>query len=200
LTRSRANILVLIAALAVLALWAPSAHASYQSAISDCSDNGQMDSHHSRSDIKKAYNHLPTDVAEYTDCRDVLRAALAAGAKPGGSGGGGSGYNPPANPSLTTGSGATASSPGDLKALGDATRHSADSRARAPKVSIAGIDVSPGQGGLANAASTEGANKLPHSLLWSLIAVGLLAALAAILLVRQRLPETRRAALRLFRR
>ena len=200
MTRSRANILVVIAALAVLALWAPAAHANYKDAINDCSDNGQLDRHHSRADIKKAYDNLPTDIAEYTDCRDVLRAALAAGTKPGGSSGGGSGYNPPANPSLTTSSGATASSAGDFKALGDATRHSGDSHSRAPKVSIAGIDVSPGKGGLVNAASTEGANKLPRSLLWSLIAVGVLAALATILLVRHRLPETRRAALRLFRR
>jgi hypothetical protein len=71
--------LLLLGLLAVL-LMAPAARAaSINQIIRDCADDGVLEGHYSPGDLRKALRHLPTDVAEYTSCTDVLsRAATAA--------------------------------------------------------------------------------------------------------------------------
>src|SRR5256885_6185368 len=79
------------------------AQASPQDVLRDCAQDGKLDHHYSISDLKKAEKKLPTDVDEYTNCRDVINQAEVqgsggnghgeahgAGAGSGGSGGGGS--------------------------------------------------------------------------------------------------------------
>src|SRR3954470_1447041 len=76
--------------------------ASPQQVIRDCAQDGKLDRHYSLSDLKNAEKKLPTDVDEYTNCRDVINQAEVqgsggndhgkahgAGAGSGGSGGGG---------------------------------------------------------------------------------------------------------------
>jgi hypothetical protein len=75
----------------MFALLAPAvAHAGGSAVIRDCTDDGRLEGHYTQADLRDALNSIPTDVDEYTDCRDVIRrAAFSAGA----SGGGGKGGN-----------------------------------------------------------------------------------------------------------
>lgn len=43
--------------------------------IKDCADDGQLQGSYSQSDLRDARQNMPSDVAEYTDCADVLRRA-----------------------------------------------------------------------------------------------------------------------------
>src|SRR4051794_41899322 len=53
--------------------------------IQDCVQNGKLTHDYPPSLIRKARNNLPSDVDEYTDCRDLLSTPSGGG---GGSGGG----------------------------------------------------------------------------------------------------------------
>ncbi len=65
-----------------------SAHAANGEAVlRDCNDNGKLDKKYSQSDYRDAIENIPTDLDEYTDCRDVIRRAQL-GLDNAGSGGG----------------------------------------------------------------------------------------------------------------
>src|SRR3954453_2084645 len=53
--------------------------ASPQAVIRDCAQDGKLDQHYSLSDLKNAEKKLPTDVDEYTNCRDVINQAEVQG-------------------------------------------------------------------------------------------------------------------------
>src|SRR6266536_2740159 len=53
--------------------------ASPQSVIRDCAQDGRLDHQYSASDLRKAEQQLPTDVDEYTNCRDVINQAEVTG-------------------------------------------------------------------------------------------------------------------------
>ena len=160
---------------------APAAQASWQQAIRDCANDGRLHQHYSQSDLEQALRHLPPDIAEYTDCSSVLKAALAG---PGGSGGSGGG----------AGGGPAIPTPAETNAIHGVTS------GRPPRLSIAGHQVTPGTGGVFHLASETAQNKLPQPLLWSLIALATMFALAGAVALRHRLPGMRRVALRVFRR
>jgi hypothetical protein len=71
------------------------AGASGRSVVRDCTDNGRIDSHHSQGDYKSALGGLPSDVDEYTDCRQIIEQAkrrdASSSSSSGGSGGSGGG-------------------------------------------------------------------------------------------------------------
>ena len=85
----------ILCALALLAALPAVAVASPEEIFEDCQD-GRLDKRYSAKDYRQALNGLPTDIDEYTNCRDVIRRAQlgfdgdAAGGA-GGSGGGGGG-------------------------------------------------------------------------------------------------------------
>jgi hypothetical protein len=191
------HILVALVALCVLGTTAPAAFADYHAVIRECYNTGQLTpGKYSRKDLKDARRHLPSDIKEYSDCEDLINAALAAANKKGG----GSSSSPPppavaANPAFTTPSGAQAASQDDLNALNEATKP----RAR-PQVAVAGAKLSPSTGGVINAAKSTDANSLPLPLLLSLIALAAMAGVGGATVLRQRWPQIRRAPLRLFRR
>ncbi len=96
----RRVIVPIFALVCALALWMPaSAPASGRAVIRDCTDDGQLSKSYTQKDYRDALAHLPTDVDEYTDCRDVIRRAQLGGANsskrgpggPGAAGGGGGG-------------------------------------------------------------------------------------------------------------
>ncbi|MBX5441734.1 MAG: hypothetical protein IRZ32_09430 [Solirubrobacteraceae bacterium] len=91
----RASPLILALALALLAL--PGlAHASAADVIRDCTLDGRLDRAYTQKELRSALANLPSDVDEYTNCRDVIRAAqLAAGSGGGADGGGGTGTAAP---------------------------------------------------------------------------------------------------------
>ncbi|MEZ5120415.1 MAG: hypothetical protein R2736_02365 [Solirubrobacterales bacterium] len=74
-------------------LSAAAAHASQIKLIRDCQD-GSLSGHYSQKELRTALANLPSDVDEYTNCRDVIRAAQlsgVSGSTPGGGGTGGTG-------------------------------------------------------------------------------------------------------------
>lgn len=89
----RAFPLILALALALLAL--PSlAHASAADVIRDCTLDSRLDGTYTQKELRSALANLPSDVDEYTNCRDVIRAAQLAGGSGGGSSGGGTASDP----------------------------------------------------------------------------------------------------------
>src|SRR5215217_9465069 len=64
--------------------------ASTTQILRDCADDGVLQGDYTPAELRKARQNIPTDTDEYTDCRDVLARAAAAGVSSrGGSGGGG---------------------------------------------------------------------------------------------------------------
>jgi hypothetical protein len=79
---------LLLALLAVPAL----AHASGDAVAKDCAFDGKLDKTYSQKDYADALAHLPADVDEYSDCRDIIRRAqLGGGGSSSGGGGGAAG-------------------------------------------------------------------------------------------------------------
>ena len=85
---------------------APAANAASTTQIlRDCADDGVLQGDYTPAELRKARQNIPTDTDEYTDCRDVLARAAAAGvsSRGGGSGGasggsGDAGDQPPPDP------------------------------------------------------------------------------------------------------
>jgi hypothetical protein len=201
MTRIRRHITVALIALAALGLAAPAAHADYRAAIRDCADDGVLQGSYTRQELRQALSHLPADLREYSDCTQVLNRALASLAnKNNGSRSVGTLPAAAGNPALTTPSGAVATTPQQLASLKQQTGHAGDNSRPAPTVAVAGRQVTPGLGGLFNAAARTSPNQLPVSLLLALVALALMGAIAGLLVLRHRWPETRRAALRILRR
>jgi hypothetical protein len=171
-------------------LAAPSvAQASPQQVIRDCAQDGKLDRHYSLSDLKNAEKKLPTDVDEYTNCRDVINQAevQGSGGKSNGSshpGGGGAGHG--------GGGGGTPSNQNDVNALNKAKS------ASAKPLTLHGEKVMPGHGGVFKTAGS--ANSLPVPVLLALIAVIALAVAGAVVALKRRFPEVFGAALRIIRR
>jgi hypothetical protein len=199
MTRLR-KIIVALAALCALTVAAPVAaeakDGNYRNVIRECYNAGTLDGDkYTLAALKKARRKLPTDVREYSDCEDLINAAIA-------------GYNrgnrggpaiPPPDPRFITPSQAVASNKEDFDALGRET----DPKTRPqspPEVPIADDKVSPSTGGVIAAAAKGEANDLPLPLILSLAGLAALAAVAGAAVLRQRWPEARSAALRLFRR
>ncbi|HLJ04184.1 MAG TPA: hypothetical protein VKT31_12135 [Solirubrobacteraceae bacterium] len=85
-------------ALAVLALaltWAGTFAAGSSQALepawADCNANARLTHHYTPSQLQSALVSMPADVREYTNCNDVLEAALRAELAGAGGGSGGSG-------------------------------------------------------------------------------------------------------------
>ena len=178
-----------------LAFAAP-ALASSADVIRDCAQDGRIDGDYSSDDLREAESDLPTDIDEYTDCREAIRAARlggpGAGSRDGGAGGAGGG-----DPALTTESGAVAGAKEDIDALRTISATATDDSAPR-ELSIGPRRIAPGTGGLLGVADT--ANEIPLPLALTLTALAALAALATWLVLGRRFPQLRRAALRILRR
>jgi hypothetical protein len=163
--------------------------ASPQAVIRDCAQDGKLDQHYSLSDLKNAEKKLPTDVDEYTNCRDVINQAevqgsggksngKAHGAVAGAVGGGGGGGGP--------------ASSKDARALARAQSTGAK------PLTLHGEKVLPGSGGAFKTAGS--ANSLPTPVLLALIAILALTVAGALVALNRRFPQVFGAALRIIRR
>jgi hypothetical protein len=161
-----------------------SAWASGDAVIKDCTDDGAIQGHYSQKDYSDALNNLPTDVDEYTDCRDVIKRAQVGGTGgsggPGGTGGAAGGAPPPANGDPL--SGATAAERKAVEAAGAA--------GASKPISIGGQMVQPGKLGFGGLGSPT---SLPASLIAVLVALALAAGAAAGTYVRNRVVARRSA-------
>lgn len=189
--RTPLYIALLLAAL-MLALPAASQAARYHDVIADCNEDGDLDGDYSRGDLEKAEENIPSDIDEYTDCRDVIRDALTGGSRR-------SRTPTSTDPALRTDEGVQAATQADLDAYRDATRER-DTKAReSAAVDIDGARVTPGAGDDTFKAARTAANELPLPVLLVLGCMALLAVIAA-LAAAGKLPWTRSVALRIFRR
>ncbi|MFL5896137.1 MAG: hypothetical protein ACJ76Z_13635 [Thermoleophilaceae bacterium] len=177
-----------VIAVLVLGLPAP-ALASSADVIRDCAQDGHLDKHYSQKELRQAERNLPSDIDEYTDCRQAIRNAMA-----GGSGAGGAPPN-----GIVTPSGAIAGSPADIQALQKLTADAA--KGKRPEVVIGGHRLLPGNAGLGGVlGGLAGANGMPAPLLLAIAALALLAVVTAYLAAREKVPLVRRVALRIFSR
>ena len=156
------RLLLVIAALGVTA--APAAAASRYEIIDDCSDDSRLQGRYTVQELRDARRNLRTEVAEYTDCADVLRRAelaLIERSDPSGA------LTPPSAPSAPT-----PSAPVD-EAERAALR---EARAAAPApVTVRGRRIEPGSAGFTTGSVR---NEMPGSLLPVVIALALLLAWA----------------------
>jgi hypothetical protein len=169
--------LLAVAVLAFLAL--PSV--AIANPVSDCAQDGDLDKGYSNAELRKSLNHIPGDLDEYSNCREVLAGAIAGGSDKGG-------HRP------KTGANGSALPP-DEKAARD--KDTADlaaitdhPEANPPSVEVGGERVEPGSNGLFDLASAS--NDLPVPLLVALIALALLAVIGGLLALRDRVPALAR--------
>jgi hypothetical protein len=47
--------------------------------IQDCAEDGTLDGSYPNRDLRRAANNLPADLDEYSDCRELIAAAITAG-------------------------------------------------------------------------------------------------------------------------
>jgi hypothetical protein len=133
--------------------------ASTTQILRDCADDGVLQGSYTPAELRRARQNIPTDTDEYTDCRDVLARAAAAGVSSrGGSGGGGSGGaasgQPPADPHSEE---------------GRAIVGAAGAKPPPAPMNIGGRSVIPGRASL----SANGVrNQLPPGMLAALILLG----------------------------
>jgi hypothetical protein len=166
--------IVFASVVAVLLVAASPALAGTREQILQQCQDGRLTGNFTVKEIRDARNHIPTDIDQYSDCRDVLSRALAGtagGGTPGGSaggpgGGGGSGG----------GGTLTPSTPADQKALADAA-----SNGDAP-VQVNGEKLIPGAAGFASQAAR---NPLPAGLIALLVLLALAAAAGAAPVLRR---------------
>ena len=169
----------------ILLLAVPTASAGVREKIlRECQD-GRITGDYSPGQLRDARKNIPTDIDEYSDCRDVLARASLSGRSAGNGGGGGGGGN---------GGGGTAAPGGVLPGggSGDLTyangkgeeKDLVDALESAPGgADVGGEHLVPGASGLAADAARHG---MPTTLLTALVLIGLCALAAAAPAVRRR--------------
>ena len=133
----------------MLALPSP-AFASANQVVRDCVYDGKLDHHYSNAELRHARDHLPSDADEYSDCRDVIAAAINAGSdRSGGAGSPGIGATDPAGEAA-----AQATDQSDLSAIAGSDE--------APKLDVGGQELKPDSSGFFNLGGA--ANRVPMPL------------------------------------
>ncbi len=170
----------------ILLLAAPTASAGVREKIlRECQD-GRITGNYTPGQLRDARKNIPTDIDEYSDCRDVLARAALTGRSTGNGGGGGGGTAAPGGvlPGGGDGNRVVASGKTEEKDLVDALKSAPGG------ADVAGEHLVPGASGLATDAARHG---LPASLLTALILIGLCALAAAAPAVRRRVIARRQS-------
>jgi hypothetical protein len=177
LIRSARNLVVLVA-LAVMVVPTP-ALASGDQVLRDCIRDGKLDRKYSNAELRKAKDNLPADSDEYSDCSDVIAAAIKGGSDRGsGAGSPGVGETDPAGEAA-----ARADDQGDLAAI-------ASGKGDPPKVDVGGTSLAPDSSGFFNLAGA--ANQMPLPLLLALILLAAFAMASGLAALRERVPALAR--------
>jgi hypothetical protein len=167
-----------IALVAMFALPAAPALASANQVVRDCVYDGKLDHHYSNAELRKARDHLPSDADEYSDCRDVIAAAISGGSdRSGGAGSPGIGATDPAGEAA-----AQATDQSDLAAIAGSDK--------APKLDVGGQELKPDNSGFFNLGGA--ANRVPVPLLIALLLLCTMALATGLGSVRERVPALAR--------
>jgi hypothetical protein len=147
----------------------------------DCNDDGDLDETYKNSELRRAIENLPTDLDEYSNCREILTNAITSGSDRGGNRPtiGADGSPLPADEQA-----ARTKDTEDLAAI------TADPEKSPPSVQVGDEEVEPGSNGLFDLASAS--NDLPVPLLVALIALALVALIGGLVAMRERIPALAR--------
>ena len=182
----RARHLLILGVLAALALALPAgaeADALPGAVIRDCQDNGKLDRKYSNAELRRARDNIPTDIDEYTDCRDVIASAMKGGSdRGGGAGSPGIGGTDPAGEAA-----ARANDTSDLGAIAES------GGGKAPDVGVGNANIEPDDSGFFNVNGA--ANEVPLPLLLALLLLCVLAVASAVGSLRERVPAVARVPL-----
>jgi hypothetical protein len=153
--------------------------------IRDCAEDGDLDGDYSQEELDEAYENMPSDIDEYTNCREVIQNARE---QRDGGGGNNNGGSPPGSAGTTGGgSGGGATSPGgsgtDTEELANRADRSATDDVPPVSVQEEALDSS---GGTYTANADSGGT--PTALIVALILVALGALAGAAYLLRDHLP------------
>jgi hypothetical protein len=169
--------LLVICALALVALPAP-AFASADQVVRDCVYDGKLDHHYSNAELRRARDHMPSDADEYSDCRDVIAAAIKGGSdRSGGKASPGIAATNPAGEAA-----AEAADQSDLASI--AGSH------KAPKLDVGGQHLKPDSSGFFNLGGA--ANQVPLPLLIALLLLCMMALATGFGSIRERVPALAR--------
>jgi hypothetical protein len=165
------------------ALAAPAA--AHADPVSDCAKDGKLDHQYSNEQLKKALDNIPSDLAEYSDCQQVISSAIHSdsGKGQGHAKAHDSGAGKPVSPQEQK------ARDKDSKELAGITGDSGGDPPT-PDLQVGGKDVKPGSNGLFDLASSS--NDLPVPLLVALIAIALLAVAGGVMALRSRVPALAR--------
>ncbi len=169
--------LLTLSGLILLLAAAPASAGVREQILREC-QSGRITGNYTPKQLRDARKHIPTDIDEYSDCRDVLAQAALTGR--GGASGGSGGSAPSSAPGGVVPqngrSPLTASDPGETAALDSA-------RLNSEKQSIGDQILLPGATGFEAAAERHG---LPTPVLVVLVLLGLCASAATFASVRRR--------------
>jgi hypothetical protein len=166
--------LLILALACCLAGAAPALGAAPARLYDDCQDNGRIDGAYSQRDFRRALQQLPSDLDEYTDCRDVIRSAQLSAAA-GGSGGDGQGAGGGAGGGTPGGGAPPSRAPLDAASPAERAAFDAARRAGGRARELDGELVRPGARGLRDLGGEGNALPAPVVVLLALLAAGLLA-------------------------
>jgi hypothetical protein len=169
-----------ILVLAVLALMALPGSAM-AGPIGDCNTDGDLDHNYTNGQLRRAIEDLPTDLDEYSNCREILSGAITSGSD---RGGGRPTLGADGAPLPAEEQAARAQDNEDLAAI------TADPEKSPPSVKVGDEEVKPGSNGLFDLASAS--NDLPVPLLVALIALALVALIGGLVAMRERIPALAR--------
>jgi hypothetical protein len=167
--------------LAVLALMVIPGSAMAQNPIGDCNTDGDLDHKYKNKQLRDAIENLPTDLDEYSNCREILSGAITSGSD---RGGGRPTLGADGSPLPAEEQAARTQDNEDLAAI------TADPEKSPPSVKVGDEEVEPGSNGLFDLASAS--NDLPVPLLVALIALALVALIGGLVAMRERIPALAR--------
>lgn len=163
----------ILALACALVVAVPAQGASSTRLYDDCQDNGVIDGTYTQAEYQKALAGLPSDLDQYTDCRDLLRRAQLAAAgnrnpPAGGSGSGSAGGGAGGSGGGSAGGGTG----GRVDPLATATPQERQGLADATAGGQHGVDLA---GALVKPGAQHGGDGLPTPLLILLIALAVAA-------------------------
>jgi hypothetical protein len=179
MNRVARHLLLVTCALAVLVLPAPApAHASADQVLRDCIYDGDLDHHYSNAELRRARDHMPSDADEYSDCRDIIAAAIKGGSDR-------SGGAPSPGIAATDPAGEAAAKQTDQSDL--ATIATND---KPPKLDVGGQSLKPDNSGFFKLGGA--ANEVPVPLLVALLLLCITALATGLGSIRERVPALAR--------